>query len=29
MFAGDSIVWKTDRGLNKGDDVVVHFKGQK
>ena len=23
MFAGDSIVRKTDRVLNKGDDVVV------
>ena len=29
MFMGDSIVRKTDRVLNKGDDVVVCFTGIK
>ena len=29
MFVGDSIVRKTDRALNKGDDVVVYFPGTK
>ena len=29
MFVGDSIVRKTDRALNKGDDVVVCFPGAK
>ena len=27
MFVGDSIVRKTDRALNKGDDVVVCIAG--
>ena len=27
MFVGDSIVRKTDRVLNKGDDVVVCLPG--
>ena len=29
MFMGDSIVRKTDRALNKGDDMVVCFPGAK
>ena len=29
MFLGDSIVRKTDRALNKGDDVAVCFPGAK
>ena len=29
VFVGDSIVWKTDRVLNKGDDVVVCLPGAK
>ena len=29
VFVGDSIVRKTDRGLNKWDDVVVCFPGAK
>ena len=29
MFVGDSIVKKTDRVLNKGDDVVVCLSGAK
>ena len=29
VFVGDSIVRKTDRALNKGDDVVVCFPGAK
>ena len=29
MFVGDSIVRKTDRMLNKGDDMVVCFPGAK
>ena len=29
VFVGDSVVRKTDRALNKGDDVVVWFPGAK
>ena len=29
VFVGDSIVRKTDRVLNKGDDVVVCLPGAK
>ena len=29
MSVGDSIVRKTDRALNKGDDMVVCFRGAK
>ena len=29
MFVGESIVSKTDRVLNKGDDVVVCLPGAK
>ena len=29
VFVGDSIVWKTDRVLNNGDDVVVCLPGTK
>ena len=29
VFVGDSIVWKTDRVLNKGDDVAVCLSGAK
>ena len=29
IFVGDSIVRKTDRVLNKGDDVVVSLPGAK
>ena len=29
VFVEDSIVWKTDRVLNKGDDVVVCLPGAK
>ena len=29
VFVGDSIVRKTDRVLNKGDDVVVSLPGDK
>ena len=29
VFVGDSIVWKTDRVLNKGDDMVVCLPGAK
>ena len=29
LVVGDSIVWKTDRALNKGDDVVVYLPGAK
>ena len=29
VFVGDSIFRKTDRALNKGDDVVVCFPGTK
>lgn len=27
MFVGESIVWKTDKALSKGDDVVVCLQG--
>ena len=29
MFVGDSIVRKTDKALNKGDDVVICLPGAK